>query len=86
MEQGLQRDEEGRGAVTRAEARRNRAEQGPGRGWRGSHGPGQADVSEAMGQSGAQHQHLGRGMFIASRKRHESFGLPAKGRRRPRPA
>ena len=50
MQQGLECDEEERRAVTRAGARRNRAEQGHGRGWRGSHGPRQADVRGAMGR------------------------------------
>ena len=77
--------QEGRRAVTRTEARQSRAEQGCGRDRYRPHSNRQGDISEAVGQSGAQHQRLGRDMLTASRKRHESLEHLARGRKRPRP-
>ena len=51
-------------AVTRAETRQSRAEQGHGGGWCRPPGNRQGDLSEAVGQSTAQHQRLGRSVLM----------------------
>lgn len=50
-----------RGGELSPAQRQNKAEQS----W-GPHGDRRGDISEAMGQTGAQHQHPGRGMSMAS--------------------
>lgn len=47
-------------------AGQSNAEQGCGGNWWGPRGDRQGNISEAMGQSAAQHQHLGRGRLTLS--------------------